>query len=829
MKNLKKILKNQQGMSLIELVVAAAISVIISAAVVQTNLTGIQGMNAITGKMSLSVWKSTILLNKFNDPNICMTNFSTIGYTKAGGAAGTRLYNLDGTVFANGGDEILGSGGDWKFKTVTYAPFVADSAGSTKGRCDATIVVEGLKKSYGTKQKKFTIPIGCTLDAGLANVQACSASSDGNDTLWTQQLANGADLDYIFRNGNVMIGASAQSIAAPFEIKYEFTDEWPVAGGGSGIKPSLKISKPSGSLFDHALVIDKTAVFGNSTNGTGSDSCLHTSIDYAGVPKEISSLCVNNKTGKSYTVIGSDSDVVVASGDSSVIIGSTGNGAYKSKATGTQSIVLGASNVSVTGVRSVGMGEDNIVSGTHSFAMGSNINLAGERSLAVGNILGVNINARYSLTMGYKNQNNSELSFVGGKGSSATQSVNGVNFVFGSGNLIDGSFSTTIGSNNYVKGTDAFALGQYISSTKNGAMTMGRRSTTSKLFPTEDYQFTAGYKNGYRFYTDDGSTNTEAFRQGQAVYIGRAGNLGIGLDIGNAPISAFASGAKPKLYVGGRSEIHMTSVSTASYKSQAAVYARNNPYNQVTGYFRGVYASVGSKSASGSSHNGYHTGVYGSAVHTTNGSSGRTIGVHGVAGNSNTGYNMGVFGTLDGSATGGVGVFGSTDGSYTSVSSKYAGYFVGDVYVSGKFSNPSDRRLKKNIKPLSSSLEKILKVKGVSFDWKDEKTQKNNGNTYGVIAQDLEKVYPELVSKGKHTTKLKDARSVNYMGLIAPLIEATKEMYSKFMAIFDLHDKRLDKLEKENAELKAQLAEQKKMMLELNKMQREIASMKEKK
>ena len=57
----------------------------------------------------------------------------------------------------------------------------------------------------------------------------------------------------------------------------------------------------------------------------------------------------------------------------------------------------------------------------------------------------------------------------------------------------------------------------------------------------------------------------------------------------------------------------------------------------------------------------------------------------------------------------------------------------------------SDRRIKENIKPLSGSLAKILKLEGVSFNWNDEKLGKNQA--HGLIAQDVREVIPEIVQE----------------------------------------------------------------------------------
>ncbi len=83
----------------------------------------------------------------------------------------------------------------------------------------------------------------------------------------------------------------------------------------------------------------------------------------------------------------------------------------------------------------------------------------------------------------------------------------------------------------------------------------------------------------------------------------------------------------------------------------------------------------------------------------------------------------------------------------------------------------SDAVLKENIAPLTNALDKISRLKGVSFEWKD-----NTNDTrkhMGVIAQDVEKVFPEIVYGQE------GAKGVDYPSLIAPLIEAVKELKTK--------------------------------------------------
>jgi hypothetical protein len=103
---------------------------------------------------------------------------------------------------------------------------------------------------------------------------------------------------------------------------------------------------------------------------------------------------------------------------------------------------------------------------------------------------------------------------------------------------------------------------------------------------------------------------------------------------------------------------------------------------------------------------------------------------------------------------------------------------VGDAAISGKFNSngiqeSSDRRFKKNIIKLGNSLEKVMLLEAVSYNWRvEEFPEKRFGDKkeIGLIAQDLEQVYPELVSTDQDGYK-----SVQYSHLVPVLIEAIKE------------------------------------------------------
>ena len=92
--------------------------------------------------------------------------------------------------------------------------------------------------------------------------------------------------------------------------------------------------------------------------------------------------------------------------------------------------------------------------------------------------------------------------------------------------------------------------------------------------------------------------------------------------------------------------------------------------------------------------------------------------------------------------------------------------------VYGTVNETSDIALKENIKPLSNSLANLKQLNGYSYKFKD--TEKVTGvKSLGLTAQEVEKVYPELV-EGEEGQK-----TLQYSGLIAPLLEAIKELNTK--------------------------------------------------
>ncbi len=189
-------------------------------------------------------------------------------------------------------------------------------------------------------------------------------------------------------------------------------------------------------------------------------------------------------------------------------------------------------------------------------------------------------------------------------------------------------------------------------------------------------------------------------------------------------------------------------------------------------------------------------GLRGSATTNTPSSDGRSYGVFGVAGNRTPGYNYGVFGTLDGSNNG-AGIFGTANWDAPVINGKYAGFFYGDTYVTGCLTAQvvlqlSDARYKTNVQQISTTaLAKLNTLRPIQYNLRpynevmavtsDTSTVTMTATAtdlatankvhYGLVAQEVQKIYPELVHAD-------DAGmlSINYIELIPLLIQSVQEL-----------------------------------------------------
>lgn len=109
--------------------------------------------------------------------------------------------------------------------------------------------------------------------------------------------------------------------------------------------------------------------------------------------------------------------------------------------------------------------------------------------------------------------------------------------------------------------------------------------------------------------------------------------------------------------------------------------------------------------------------------------------------------------------------------------------------------NASDKRWKKNISPIADALDKIADLNGVNYECRrDEYADKNfpKGKQYGLIAQEVENIIPELVN-----TDPDGYKSIEYGKLVAVLIEGMKEQQE----IINKLDKKVTEMQNLRTEL----------------------------
>ncbi len=196
-------------------------------------------------------------------------------------------------------------------------------------------------------------------------------------------------------------------------------------------------------------------------------------------------------------------------------------------------------------------------------------------------------------------------------------------------------------------------------------------------------------------------------------------------------------------------------------------------------------------------------GIYGTAITDTPQGTGRAYGVIGAAGNRTNGYNYGVFGTLSGSNNG-AGVFGTVGWVAPMILGQYAGFFYGDTYVTGiltaqELTTLSDARHKTNVQQISTTaLDKLTTLRPVQYNllpYSEVMTVASDTGTvamtattkelasankihYGLVAQEVQKIYPELVHADDE-----GMLSINYIELIPLLIQSVQELSEQVAAL----------------------------------------------
>ncbi|MBR5802849.1 MAG: T9SS type A sorting domain-containing protein [Bacteroidaceae bacterium] len=210
--------------------------------------------------------------------------------------------------------------------------------------------------------------------------------------------------------------------------------------------------------------------------------------------------------------------------------------------------------------------------------------------------------------------------------------------------------------------------------------------------------------------------------------------------------------------------------------------------------------------------NKFYVGVRGSAlVHNDDfPNKGRAFGVYGVAGNTTSGYNYGVYGQLNGTKNGAA-IFGTLNPNDACVPGRYAGYFAGDVKVTGTLYAPylttvaASSSNTRTLTTLNTNTtdgtvsEKFSQLSAIQFSinpqtaktsrlsegdtldtqsYTDTEIQAMEKSHYGLVATQLQQVYPDLVYENQQGDLC-----INYIEMIPLLVQSIKELKAEIVTL----------------------------------------------
>jgi hypothetical protein len=430
---------------------------------------------------------------------------------------------------------------------------------------------------------------------------------------------------------------------------------------------------------------------------------------------------------------------------------------YGTLASGFSSTAMGY-NTEASGDYSTAMGDNSLASGYSSIAMGSGALASDYGSLVVGrnNLSGATV------TNSATNFNTANTAFVIGNGANSSNKSDAFKVLFNGDTTVSNDLTV---NGDVVVSSDVYAAG----------LNIGGTAITS----------TAAELNLLAGVTTIGSgilgSVTEGSNTGVRLSTSTAANHGdIGSNAVDLSYQAYSSSSRGAT---GRYSTAAGEATTASGESSTAL----GYYSVASGGY-GAIAMGNQTTASGANSTVMGEGGTASGAASTAMGRGTTasdyaslvIGQYNSSGSSVT-SNATSFDTANTAFVIGNGV----DGSNTSDAFKVL--FNGDTTVSndltvnGDVVVSSDARLKANIVSLGSTLARLLLIDGKSYTMKKDGKQK-----IGVLAQDIQKVFPELVSEDDN-----QMLAVNYQGLVPVLINALKEQDTKMKE----QGKRLERLE----------------------------------
>ena len=567
--------------------------------------------------------------------------------------------------------------------------------------------------------------------------------------------------------------------------EFETTDETAkLIINSSSARPSQISFKNNGTNQGLLRVNNNSILLGSLKNGTssGSNSLSIGSGITNSVYRSVA-IGLDASSKDDYSVaIGSNSsanclssiaigDKAVSDEDYSIAIGVSSNaantdaiaiGARGVTASGESSIAIGSKGdyiaTSATGQHSIAIGDASTASGSESIALGLLVEASGSSSTAVGN--SSSADGTWSSAYGYKSDAGAEKSVAIGSESSASGSYS---IALGANSSASGNYSVSAGNNS--KSTNfSSAYGYYSLATSDYSQAFGAHAyATGSSSLALGYNTTAQGTHSIAIGSTAQAKGDNNVALGTSACAGVTGSnkICIGANSGPSSSSSWATDSTERIFIGSKSKFNDGAAVLEVHNGTANHYISKGPryLSETAVVVNGSLIVKGPIMAS--------IPKLGSNAHEPTGS-----------------QLVALFGSDDGS-----GNIRDAHNSFRGDSNSVENYF--NRYgafkgVNGYVDNLSDRRLKYVGSENISGLEKIRELKVFNYTFKKDKKKTPH---VGVIAQDLQKIFPDAVSKGKD-----GFLRIRMEDMFYAVINSIKEL-----------DARVTALEKENKDLKQRL------------------------
>ncbi|MEC8968525.1 MAG: tail fiber domain-containing protein, partial [Bacteroidota bacterium] len=316
---------------------------------------------------------------------------------------------------------------------------------------------------------------------------------------------------------------------------------------------------------------------------------------------------------------------------------------------------------------------------------------------------------------------------------------------FGQNNTASGSNSTSFGQANSATGIRSLAGGVSSEASGNGSTALGEYASAEGRaeFSVGAYPENSGTAGTFDVMFEVGN-GTSSVRN-SAFVVNYDGSVGIGTTSTDALLDVDINDSWTQNSIYGQ-KIEIDKQSSGVMYGIASYLDRN-----VSGYTVGIYSNVDNDGTSSFS----------------------TFALNGYADGNSTGAKYGVFGSTGPLSSG----------------TKYGVYCSGNGAYSGTWSAASDLKFKENIDEYEGALEDLMKLQTKTYFFKNSSEYAHMNFSkklqYGLIAQEVEEIFPELVEDGVHPGKFNEKtnlegepinyKAMNYIGLIPVLIQSIQE------------------------------------------------------